>query len=152
MTGGELACRVLERIGVEHVFGLPGSQNKMVFEALRGSTIRTVVPSHELGAAFMAAGYARGSGRVGVVIAIPGPGFAYTLPALAEAYLDSTPLVLLAGLPDSVPGRRFGLQVIDQASVAGPVVKRVIPADSLATLPEAIAEGFARRRRGNPVR
>ena len=150
MTGGEVVCDVLERMGVGHVFGLPGSQNKLLFDALRKSAITTVVPSHELGAAFMAIGCARGSGSVGVVVTIPGPGFAYTLAALAEAYLDSTPLLLLAGQQDPEAGRRFRIQEIDQATMAGPVVKRVISAESLAALPEAMIEGHASALEGEP--
>ncbi len=142
MNGGDLLCRTLEALGARHVFGLPGSQNVPLFEALRRSNLRTVVPTHELAASFMAAGYSRASGRVGVLATIPGPGFTYTLTGLAEARLDSVPLVYIVGQPARGPGQHFQLQRIDQAAIAAPLVKRVIPVEHAAALPAALAAAF----------
>ncbi len=150
MTGAELLCRALEREGVTHVFGLPGTQNVALFEALRSASLRTVVPTHEMGAAFMAAGYSRASGRVGVLTTIPGPGFTYALTGLAEARLDSTPILYLAGQPARGPGKRFQLQALDQAAVAAPLGKRRIDVDRAEDLPDAVAEGYRSATSGEP--
>ena len=125
-TGAEVLCSALEAAGVDTVFGLPGTQNIALYEALRRSPLRSLVATHELGAAFMANGYARASGRPGILTTIPGPGFTYALTGLAEAFLDSTPLVHIVGAPARRPGGRFALQAIDQSAMAAPVVKRVV--------------------------
>lgn len=150
MTGAELLCRALEREGVTHVFGLPGTQNVPLFEALRTASLRTVVATHELGAAFMAAGYSRASGRAGVLTTIPGPGFTYALTGLAEARLDSTPILYLVGQPARRPGKRFQLQALDQATIAGPLVKQRIDVDRAEDLPSAVAEGYRLTTNGEP--
>ena len=85
MKGAETVCHTLQALGADTVFGLPGTQNVALFEALRTSRLRTIVAVHELGASFMANGYARASGRPGILTTIPGPGFTYALTGLAEA-------------------------------------------------------------------
>jgi acetolactate synthase-1/2/3 large subunit len=125
-SGADLLCRALVRGGVDTVFGLPGTQNVPIYEALRLSRLRVITASHELGASFMANGYGRISGRPGVLVTIPGPGFTYALTGLAEAYLDSVPVVHVVEAPARRAGRRFALQAIDQAAMAAPVVKRVL--------------------------
>jgi len=94
-SGAGILCSELERLGVEHVFALAGTELLALSETLRRSSLRTIRPTHELAAAFMANGYARASGRPGVMAAIPGPGLAYTLAALVEARTDSVPLVCI---------------------------------------------------------
>ncbi len=116
----------LKSAGVSHAFGLPGTQNLAVFEALRTSSLRTVVASHELGASFMANGYYRASGKVSLLATIPGPGFTYAMSGLAEAWLDSAALVHLTSAPAREPGQAFQLQAIDQSTMARPVVKAVL--------------------------
>src|SRR5581483_12039560 len=122
LPGGMILCTALEKLGVKHVFGLPGSQNVLFFEALRQSSIRTILATHELAAAFMANGYYRASGKAGVLTTIPGPGFAYTVPAIAEAADDSAAVLYIAGKPLN-RGQQFDLQVIDQAAILRPLVK-----------------------------
>lgn len=134
-TGADLLLRAMNDLGVEHVFGLPGTQNVGVFEVLRQSRIRTIVATSELAAGFMANGYARTSGRVGVLCAIPGPGFTWAMTAIAEARHDSVPLILLTGAPEG--GRPFSLQTLDQEAMIGPVAKavfRVAVPGELATI------------------
>ncbi len=125
MTGLEALCTGLSDLGVRHVFGLPGTQNAELFNLLPEHGIRAVLATHELSASFMANGYARASGRVGVLATIPGPGFTFALPGLAEARLDSVPLLHLVGTP-AKGARPFLHQAIDQAGIAGPLVKAVI--------------------------
>jgi acetolactate synthase-1/2/3 large subunit len=125
-------CDALTAVGVDCVFGVPGTQNVELFEALRQSGIRTVLATHELAAAFMANGYFRASGKPAVLTTIPGPGFTYALTGIAEARLDSAALIYIVGRPATEPGQRFQLQAIDQTSIATPLVKAILtlsPAD-----------------------
>ena len=124
MNGADLLKGAIETLGVAHVFGLPGTQNVGLFEVLRSARVRTIVATSELAAGFMANGYARTCGHVGVVCAIPGPGFTWVLTAIAEARHDSVPLILLTGGPEGA--RPFSLQALDQATMIGPVVKDVL--------------------------
>jgi acetolactate synthase-1/2/3 large subunit len=116
-------CSALEARGIDHVFGVPGTQTLGLFDALRDSGLRFVLSSHELGAAFMASGHYRASGRPAVVATIGGPGFTNALTGIAEARLDSVPLLHLVSSPATRPGEKFQLQAIDQSAIAGPIVK-----------------------------
>jgi len=148
--GAAAVVETLRRLGAECVFGLPGSQNVELYEALRRSQLRSIVATHELAASFMANGYARASGRPGVLVTIPGPGFTHALTGLAEAFLDSVPLLHLAGAPADGPGRRFQLQALDQRSMAGPVVKRVFEVERAGDLAARLSEAYALARSGEP--
>lgn len=139
-NGADAICAALKEAGVDTVFGVPGTQTVVLYEALRQSGLRTVTATHELAATFMAQGYYRASGRLAAVSAIPGPGFAFTLPALAEASLDSAAVVLLTGQPPVCPLGRRRAQSIDQRAMAGPVVK------GLVEITDAGAAGDAVRR------
>ena len=150
MNGAELLCRTLENLGADTVFGLPGSQNVVLFEALRTSHLRTVVAVHELGASFMANGYARASGRPGILTTIPGPGFTYALTGLAEARLDSAPVVYVVGAPATKPGRRYQLQALDQRAMLSAVVKRVIEVREASDIEREIREAYRLCREGEP--
>ena len=149
MNGADRICQALRELGVRHVFGLPGTQNVLLYEALRTSGLRSVVPSDETAAAFMAAGYARASGRVGVLTTIPGPGFAYALAGIVEAQHDSVPLLWVTlRAPDT--GRAFQLQRIDQAAMAKPVVKRCMFVERSDDLVGALREAYAEAAAGEP--
>lgn len=123
--GAALICDALLRAGVECVFGLPGTQNVALFEALRTSRLRTVVATHELSAAMMANGYYRASGRIAALVTIPGPGFTWSLTGTAEAALDSAALIHLVNLPATAPGRHFQLQAIDQDAMLRPITRAI---------------------------
>ena len=150
MTGAERLCQALETLGVEVVFGLPGTQNVALFEALRKSRLRTIVATHELSASFMANGYGRASGRPGVLVTIPGPGFTYSLTGLAEALLDSVPVLCIVGGPARAPGRRFQLQALDQRAVVAPIVKRIFDLENADDIEATLAEAHAVSRAGEP--
>jgi acetolactate synthase-1/2/3 large subunit len=130
-SGASRIVDALEASGVRCVFGLPGTQTLDLFEALRQSRLRTIVATNELSAAFMAGGWARLTGIPGVLVTISGPGFTWALTGIAEARLDSVPLLHIAGSPpkDSVE-RSFRQQEIAQKAIATPLVKRVVDADS----------------------
>lgn len=141
----------LEQLGVDHVFGLPGTQNLALFEALRKSRrLRTVVATSELAASFMACGYGRASARPGVLVTIPGPGFTCALTGLAEAMLDSVPLLYIVGAPSTSPGTRFQLQAIDQAAMAAPVCKAVFTIGHPGEIAPTIARAHALALSGEP--
>ena len=124
-NGAELLCDTLVSLGVEHVFGVPGTQSVSLYDALHRSKIRSVLATHELGASFMANGYYRASGRVAPLVTIPGPGFTYALTGLAEALHDSAALLHIVGQPAVREGKKYGFQALDQEGIAGPLVKRV---------------------------
>jgi acetolactate synthase-1/2/3 large subunit len=148
-TGGDILCRALEGAGVRHIFGLPGTQNIALFDSLRRSAIRTVAPTHELSAAFMANGYYRASGRPGVLTTIPGPGFAYTMAGIAEAAHDSAAVVYIAGAP-RMRGRKFELQAIDQKAVLRPVVKEIFEIEDARDIGVTIAAAYQASLAGEP--
>jgi acetolactate synthase-1/2/3 large subunit len=137
--------------GVRCVFGLPGSQTLELFEALRQSGLRTVIATNEMSAGFMAGGWARVTGEPGVVLTIPGPGFTWALTAVAEARLDSVPLLHITGAPPSAPiGRRFRQQELAQALIAGPLVKGIIDADLNSDPGVAVLDALHLARSGEP--
>jgi acetolactate synthase-1/2/3 large subunit len=149
-SGGRLLCSALENLGVQHIFGLPGSQNVEFFEALRTSSVRTILANHELAAAFMANGYYRASGKVGVLTTIPGPGFAYTVAAIAEASLDSAAVLYIANKPPDIVGKKFNRQSIDQRTILGPLVRQIIEVDRAADIVSGVREAFAATTAGEP--
>jgi acetolactate synthase-1/2/3 large subunit len=149
MIGADLICDVLEELGVRHVFGLPGTQNVVLYEALRRHGMRSVSTSDEGAAAFMATGYARASGRVGVLTTIPGPGFVYALAGIVEAHHDSVPLLWLT-LRQADNARAFQLQRIDQAAMAAPVVKRCMHVERVEELGDALHEAQREALAGEP--
>lgn len=139
MNGADRIGATLRELGVEVVFGLPGTQNIVLYDGLRRSGLRTVTASDEGAAAFMAAGYARASGRVGVLTTIPGPGFLFALPGIAESRDDSAP-VLWITLRQADDGMAFPLQSIDQAALAAPVTKGRLFVDDPEQLAAVLAE------------
>ena len=143
-------CRTLEQLDVSHVFGLPGTQNVALFEALRRSRLRTIVPTHELAAAFMAGAYYRACGRPGVLATIGGPGLAYTIAGLAEARLDSAALVYLVNGRPANARIGYGLQALDQRALLAPVVKAVLAIDGLDHAGDVMRHAFALALAGEP--
>jgi acetolactate synthase-1/2/3 large subunit len=93
---GSYLLETLEAYGVQHVFGIPGVHNVELYRGLPGSGVRHVVGRHEQGLGFMADGYARASGRPGVCFTITGPGLTNIATAMAQAYGDSIPLLVIA--------------------------------------------------------
>src|SRR5689334_24959282 len=93
MMGSEILVEALEREGVEVIFAYPGGASMEMHQALTRSKIRTILPRHEQGGAFAAEGYARASGKVGVCMATSGPGATNLVTGIADAYMDSIPIV-----------------------------------------------------------
>jgi acetolactate synthase-1/2/3 large subunit len=149
VNGAERICTALSALGVRHVFGLPGTQNVLLYEALRTSGLRSIVASDEGAAAFMAAGLARASGTVGVLTTIPGPGFVYALAGVAEARHDSVPLLWLT-LRQHDTGQAFQLQRIDQAAMAAPVVKQCFLIEHAGELDDTVRRAHCCAVNGEP--
>ena len=150
ITGASRVVQALKEGGVRCVFGLPGTQTVELFEALRRNGVRTVVTTNELSAAFMAGGWARVTGEPGVILTIQGPGLTWALTGVAEARLDSVPLVHIAGVADGPRARRFRQQGIAQGAIVAPLVKGVVDADSHADPGAAMTEALVLARSGEP--
>src|SRR3972149_4262733 len=126
-TGGEWVVEALRAEGVRHVFGIPGVHNLAIYDALlRQQDIAHVLARHEQGAAFMADGYARSSGRPGVVLTTTGPAATNTIPPLAEAYSGPGPVgVIMSDVATSLVGRELGAlhEVVNQIEAFRPVAR-----------------------------
>jgi acetolactate synthase I/II/III large subunit len=150
-TAADVLCRALTANGVEHLFGVPGTQSIDLWEGLRRTGApQALVATNELAAGFMANGYARASGKAGVVATIPGPGFTYALTPLAEARLDSVPVVHIVGAAARREDGAPALQAIPQAEIAGPLVKGVIEVGSHERIDAAVGEALGLASRGEP--
>ena len=120
MEAAELIVAYLERIGIGHVFGVPGGAIEPIYNALarseRRGGIRAVVTRHENGAAFMADGYARETGKIGVVVATSGPGATNLITGVASAYANGVPMLVITGQP---PIHAFGKNALQDSSCTG---------------------------------
>ncbi len=146
MTAGALIVRCLERHGVEVVFGIPGTHNLPIYAALGDAGIRHITPRHEQGAGYAADGYARASGRPGVVIATTGPGVLNAATAAAQAWSDSVPLLVIApGMPLRHPTASTGYlhELRDQRQALAGTVERAVRVESHAELSCELADAFA---------
>ena len=151
MTGAQAVIAALECEGVTHVFGYPGAQAIAMYDALYDSQqITHVLARHEQAAVHEADGFARATGNVGVVLVTSGPGATNTVTGIANAYLDSIPLVVITGqVPTSVIGTD-AFQESDTMSITMPVVKHSFLAQKAADLPRIIREAFHIAITGRP--
>ncbi len=106
----ELIVRYMERLGIAHIFGMPGSHILPVYDSLYDSSIKSVLVKHEQGAAFMAGGYARASGRIGACITTAGPGATNLVTGIASAYADKQPILVITGETSTYIFGKGGLQ------------------------------------------
>ena len=144
-TGGAAVIDALAAHGVADAFGIPGTHNLELYRYLPGSGIRHVVTRHEQGAGYAADGYARVSGRPGVVITTSGPGITNAITALATAYADSVPVLAISpGPPRGRVGADVGWlhEVKNQQAALDAVTARSIRVESADEIPEAIASVF----------
>ncbi|MDP3802707.1 acetolactate synthase 2 catalytic subunit [Brevundimonas sp.] len=149
-SGARLLVSTLERLGVEVVFGYPGGAIMPVYDALAGSSLRHILVRHEQAAAFAADAYARRSGRVGVCLATSGPGATNLITGIANAMMDSVPIVCITGnVAQGVMGTD-AFQEIDILGVTLPIVKHSILVRDPADVPAAIEEAFHIAASGRP--
>lgn len=149
-TGAALVWACLRAEGVDTVFGYPGGAVIPLYDALEGSGIRHILTRHEQGAAFAAEGYARASGRVGVAIATSGPGATNLITGIADAKMDSTPLVCITG---QVRSSLLGTDAFQETDVFGatlPLTKWSCLVRSLEEIPDVFARAFHLARSGRP--
>lgn len=111
-TGAKALVRTLEKAGTELIFGYPGGANLPIYEALQRSTIRHIQARHEQGAAHMADGFARASGKTGVCMATSGPGATNLVTGIATAYMDSSPMLAICSPPEEVSESKPNLPIL----------------------------------------
>ena len=150
MNGAQFLVQALKKQGVTQVFGYPGGAIMPVYDALYDGGLAHQLCRHEQGAAMAAVGYARASGQVGVCIATSGPGATNLVTGLAEALLDSVPLVAISG---QVPCAAVGTDAFQEVDVLGmslSCTKHSFMVTDVADLPQVIAEAFAIASEGRP--
>jgi acetolactate synthase-1/2/3 large subunit len=151
MLGSDAILRSLEAEGVEVAFGIPGGAILPTYDAFaRGSTVRHVLTRHEQGAGHMAEGYARASGKPGVAIATSGPGVTNLVTPIADAWMDSTPLVCITGQVRSSLIGTDAFQETDATGITLPIVKHSWLVQDVEELPHVIKAAFHVARTGRP--
>jgi len=149
-TGAEKLIQCLEREGVEYIFGLSGGAAMPIFDALFDSRIKLVLTRHEQGATHMADGYARATGKPGVVLVTSGPGATNTITGLLTAQMDSSPIIVLCGQQIvSLPGSA-AFQAADDTGLTYPVVKHSYLVKDGNDIPRVAKEAFYIATTGRP--
>ncbi len=151
LTGAQALVRSLEHVGADVVFGIPGGAILPAYDPLYDSTrVRHILVRHEQGAGHAAEGYAQATGKVGVCMATSGPGATNLVTPIADAYMDSVPMVAITGQV----GRPFiGTDAFQEADISGitlPVTKHNFLVQTAAEVPQAIAEAFHLAGTGRP--
>jgi acetolactate synthase-1/2/3 large subunit len=150
LKGAEIVLRCIRAEGVDLVFGYPGGAIMPLYDALEGSGIRHVLTRHEQGAAFAAEGYARVTGKVGVATATSGPGATNLVTGIADAKMDSVPLVCITGQVRTAMIGTDAFQETDVFGVTLSLTKWSRLVRTIDEIPEVIAEGFYWARSGRP--
>ena len=142
-TGARALVDALLREGVDHVFGIPGTQNLAVIDALRDTPqIRFILTRHEQGAAFMAYGFARAAGRPGVVTATEGPGVTNLATAIGAAYRGLVPVISVCGVQESSMRERDATQDMDQVTFMRPITKWAYSIPNVHKVQESVRRAF----------
>jgi acetolactate synthase-1/2/3 large subunit len=151
MTGAQSLVLALETVGVDVVFGIPGGAILPLYDPLMDSaTVRHILVRHEQGAGHAAEGYAHATGRVGVCMATSGPGATNLVTPIADAYMDSVPMVAITG---QVPSGAIGTDAFQEADISGitiPITKHNYLVTDPDEIPRAIAEAFHIAGTGRP--
>src|SRR3989338_5118288 len=150
MKGAQILVECLQREGVEIAFGIPGGVNLPTFDALYQSDIKVILTVHEQGAAHMADGYARATGKVGVCLATSGPGATNLVTGIATAYMDSISIVAITGqVRTSVIGND-AFQEADTIGVTRPITKHSYLVKDPRDIARVVREAFHIARTGRP--
>ncbi|WP_037607659.1 acetolactate synthase large subunit [Streptacidiphilus rugosus] len=151
MTGAQSLIRSLEAVGAETVFGIPGGAILPAYDPLMDSTkVRHILVRHEQGAGHAATGYAQATGKVGVCMATSGPGATNLVTPIADAYMDSVPIVAITG---QVASKAIGTDAFQEADICGitmPITKHNFLVTDAADIPRVIAEAFHIAATGRP--
>src|SRR3984957_9747287 len=151
LTGAQSLVRSLEEVGVTDVFGIPGGAILPLYDPLFDSTrVRHILVRHEQGAGHAAEGYAQATGKVGVCIATSGPGATNLVTPIADAYMDSVPIVAITG---QVSRAAIGTDAFQEADISGitlPITKHSFLVQRAEDVPRAVAEAFHLAASGRP--
>ncbi len=150
ITGAQSLIRSLEAAGVENIFGIPGGAILPAYDPLMDSSIRHILVRHEQGAGHAAQGYAAATGKVGVCMATSGPGATNLVTPLADAHMDSVPLVAVTG---QVGAAAIGTDAFQEADIRGitmPITKHNFLVTDPADIPRTVAEAFYIASTGRP--
>ena len=151
LLGSEILVACLEREGVDTIFAYPGGASMEIHQALtKSKKIRTVLPRHEQGGAFAAAGYGRATGRAGVCMATSGPGATNLVTGIADAYMDSTPMVAITGQVSQAMIGKSAFQETDIFGMTLPVVKHSYLITDIRDIPRIVKEAFYLAESGRP--
>jgi acetolactate synthase-1/2/3 large subunit len=151
MKGADAVVECLIREGVDVIFAYPGGASQELHQSLaRTDKIRTILPRHEQGGSFAAEGYARVTGKVGVCMATSGPGATNLVSAIADAYMDSIPLVAITGQVFSKYIGKMAFQETDFYGMTLPIVKHSYLVMDVKELPKIFKEAFHLARSGRP--
>src|SRR5688572_23118935 len=142
-TAARALVDALLREGIDHVFGIPGTQNLAVLDALRDTPqIRFILTRHEQGAAFMAYGFARATGRPAVVTATEGPGVTNLVTAIGAAYRGFVPVISVCGVQESAMRERDATQDLDQVPFMRPITKWAYSIPNVHKVQESVRKAF----------
>ena len=151
LSGGEMLVRALHEAGVEYIYGYPGGSLLHVYDAVyKQSAVKHVLVRHEQAAAHMADGYARATGKPGVVMVTSGPGATNTITGIATAFTDSIPMVVIAGQVMSHLVGDDAFQETDMLGVSRPIVKHSFSVRRPEDIPELVAKAFYIASTGRP--
>ncbi|BBM00689.1 acetolactate synthase 3 large subunit [Microbulbifer sp. GL-2] len=151
LSGGDMLVRALQDEGVDLVFGYPGGSALHIYDAIfRQKSIKHILVRHEQGATHAADGYARSTGKVGVVLVTSGPGATNAITGIATAYMDSIPMVVISG---QVPSDKIGEDAFQETDMVGcsrPIVKHSFLVKNAEDIPEIIKKAFYIASTGRP--
>src|SRR5438270_229008 len=150
MFGRDIFVRALEREDVEVIFAYPGGASMEIHQSLTKSKIRTILPRHEQGGSFAAEGYARATGKAGVCMGTSGPGATNLVTAIADAYMDSCPLIAITGQVNQNMIGRGAFQETDIIGVTLPIVKHSYLVTDINDIPRIVKEAFYIAQTGRP--
>ena len=151
LSGADMLIRALQDEGVDHVFGYPGGAVLHIYDAVfRQNRIQHVLVRHEQAATHMADGYARSTGRPGVVLVTSGPGATNAITGIATAYMDSIPMVVISGQVQSHLIGTDSFQETDMVGVSRPIVKHSFLVRTASEIPETIKKAFYIATTGRP--
>jgi acetolactate synthase-1/2/3 large subunit len=143
MTGAQALVETLMQEGVTCVFGIPGAQNNELWDTMKSKGLDYLLVTHEFSAAAMADGYARSTGRVGVLCTVPGPGVTNSLTGIGETLLDSIPLVCIAcGVAGGKKYKPFQVHELPEAALLQKMTKGVFEVAEASEIPSAIRQAF----------
>ena len=151
LSGAEMVVRFLRDEGVKHIYGYPGGALLHVYDALfKEPEVEHILVRHEQAATHMADGYARATGKAGVVLVTSGPGATNAITGIATAYMDSIPMVILSGQVPSTMVGTDAFQETDMIGISRPIVKHSFMIKNPTEIPEVLKKAFYLAQSGRP--